>query len=221
MFIATFAIESDGFALAHALQAAPGMSVEAERVAAHSTHWVMPCLWAAGGDFEAFDAALEADPSVEEVIERERVGEETFYQVVWSDDVVGHVDAALDMEATILNAAVENGEWSLRVRFASRDQFETFRQYLDEQGLGFRLRTITESSAPRQEMGGLTAAQRDALVAAVELGYYAIPRRVTMSEVADSLDLSRQAISERLRRGTMGLVENVLMTKSEVASVRT
>lgn len=215
MFIATFSIDPDGFALAHALDEAPGMAVEAERVAAHSTHWVMPCLWAAGDDHEDFESALEEDPSVDEIVERTRVDDEVFYQIVWSDDVKRHVDAALDMEATILNAEVENGEWSLRVRFATRDQLERFREYLREENLSFRLRNIGESSSPRQERGGLTAAQRDALVAAVEMGYYEIPRSTSLEAVARSLDISAQAASERLRRGTSRFVETALVTNDE------
>lgn len=215
MFIATFSIDPDGFALAHALDEAPGTAVEAERIAAHSRHWVMPCLWATGDDIDDFESALAEDPSVDEVIERTRVDDEVFYQVNWSADVKRHVDAALDMEATILNAEVENGEWNLRVRFATRDQFERFREYLREQGLTFRLRNLTESSSPRQEMGGLTAAQRDALVAAVEMGFYDVPRSTTLEAVAGSLGISAQAASERLRRGTSRMVENVLVTHAE------
>lgn len=215
MFMATFAVAPEGFALGQALAEVPEMEVEAERIAATSTHWVMPCLWAAGGDFDAFDAALEADPSVEAVVERERFDDEAFYQVVWSDDVVRHVDAALDMEATILHAEVSNGEWHLRVRFVSRDQLEAFRTYLDDEGLGFRLRNLTETTSPRQERGGLTAAQRDALVTAVEDGYFDIPRSTSMARIAEALGISEQAASERIRRGTARLVDHVLTTATD------
>lgn len=210
MFMATFAVEPEGFALGHALAEVPEMEVEAERIAAHSTHWVMPCLWAAGGDLDAFDAALDADPSVAEVIEREQFDDEAFYQVVWSDEVVRHVDAVLDMEASILHAAVSNGDWHLRIRFVTRDQLEAFRRYLDGEGLRFGLRNLTETTSPRQERGGLTAAQRDALVTAVEDGYFDIPRSTSMAAVAEALGISEQAASERIRRGTARLVEQVL-----------
>jgi predicted DNA binding protein len=215
MFIATFSIEPQGFALAYALDEVPEIAVEAERIAAHSTSWVMPCLWAAGGDFDAFDAALEADSTVEEVVEATDVGDEKYYQLEWSDDVIQHVDAAIDKEASILNAEAENGEWHLRVRFVSREQFEAFRDYLADQGLTFRLQNLTESTTPRQEMGGLTDAQRDALVAAVKAGYFAIPRNATMADVADGLGISEQAASERLRRGIDHLVKTILITASE------
>lgn len=214
MFVASFSIEPQGFALAHALDEVPEMAIEAERIAAHSTEWVMPCLWAAGGDFDAFDAALDADPTVEEVIEATTVGDEKYYQLEWSGEVIQHIDAAIDKEASILNAEVEHGEWHLRLRFISRDQFEAFRDYLADQGLSFRLRNLTETATPRQEMGGLTEAQRDALVAAVEAGYFAIPREATMADVAARLDVSEQAASERLRRGIDHLVRNILITTS-------
>lgn len=215
MFIATFTIAPEGFALAHALGEVPEIDIEFERVAAHSTQWVMPCLWVAGDDFDAFDAALEADPSVDEIVSTREYTDEKYYQVDWSDELIQHVDTAIDREASILDAEVKNGEWHLRIRFVSRDQFRDFREYLSDQDLTYRLRTITETTTPRQEMGGLTGAQRDALVAAVHEGYFAIPREATLDEVADGLDISGQALSERLRRGVEQFVENALVTADE------
>lgn len=215
MLTATFSVDPEGFALAHTISEVPGMVVEAERIAAHSTHWVMPCLWAAGGDFDAFEDALAEDPSVDEVVERAVFGDARFYQLVWSDDVKRHIDAALDMEATILHAEVAEGAWQLRIRFATREQLEIFRTYLDDAGLGFHLRDLTERASSFQNRGGLTTHQREALVVAVERGYYAVPRSTTMAAIAQTLGISEQAASERLRRGIERLVENVLVPAND------
>lgn len=40
------------------------LEVKAERIAAHSTKWTMPCMWALADDFDAVDDALAGDPSV-------------------------------------------------------------------------------------------------------------------------------------------------------------
>ncbi|WP_227380831.1 helix-turn-helix domain-containing protein [Haladaptatus halobius] len=215
MFVATFSIPADGFALGHALDAAPDITVKAERIAAHGTVWVMPCLWVAGDDLDAFDAALEADPTVDTIVMTEKFNEEGYYQVEWSDAVEQFINALIDTEGSILNAETHNGNWRLRIRFATRDQFEDFQDYLAEQNHPFRLLDLYEPSSPRQEMGELTTAQRDALVAAVEQGYYRIPRDATMEEVANTLDISSQAASERLRRGIDQLVTKILITPKE------
>jgi predicted DNA binding protein len=56
----------------------------------------------------------------------------------------------------------------------------------------------------------LTDEQRAALTEAFEEGYYEIPRRQTISEIADTLDISHQALSERLCRAHSRVVETQL-----------
>lgn len=215
MFHATVSISSNGFALGQAFTEVPRMEIEAERIAGHSREWVMPCLWAAGGDFDSFDTALQNDPSVDEIVTAEPFGEEKFYQLEWADPVKQHVDAIVDREGTILKADARNGDWRLRIRFATQNQFDDLKEYLVDAGISFELLDISQTWTPRQEIGGLTAPQRNALVAAVEKGYYHIPRETTVEEIARTLGISPQATSERLRRGTDQLVRNILITTDE------
>ena len=211
MFTATIALSPDDFALPHALETVPEMTVTAERLAAHSRHWVMPCLWAGGGDFDAFDAALDTDPTVDTVVSDTQVDNEKFYLIEWTDGVKQHIDVALDRQGSLLHAGTVGDEWHLRIRFDTPEQFAVFRTYLSDNDISFRLATLSQTTAPRQQPVGLTAAQRDALVVAVEEGYFAIPRETTMQGVADRLGISSQAASERLRRGVVQFVESALV----------
>lgn len=211
MFTATLSVAVDDFALAHALQEAPDMAVKAERVAAHSRHWVMPCLWTAGGDYEAFDAALDDDPTVDDIVTEVEYDSEKFYQVDWAEEIDQHLDVALDSQASLLHAETANGDWRLSIRFATRERFDVYRDYLADQGIAFSLEDLTRASSPQQLMGGLTAAQRDALVTAVEMGYFEIPRGASMDDVAAALGISTQSASERLRRGIEEFVTTMLV----------
>lgn len=56
-------------------------------------------------------------------------------------------------------------------------------------------------SDPVAARWNITPRQEAALRAAVEAGYFEVPREVTASEVADELDISKSAFLERLRRG--------------------
>lgn len=215
MFTATVSIAVEDFVLPHALEEAPEVAVKAERLAAHSRHWVMPCLWIAGGDFDAFDAALEDDPTVEEIVTSTEYDGEKFYQIDWCEEIKKHLDKAVDREGSLLHAETSNGDWNLTIRFATRDQFDEFREYLTEEGIAFQLLDLAQSTTPQQFMGGLTASQRDALVGAVEEGYFSIPREATMEDVADTLDISTQAASERLRRGVEQFVETMLVADGD------
>lgn len=48
------------------------------------------------------------------------------------------------------------------------------------------------------ELGRLTQKQREAAMRAVTAGYYASPRAVTLGELADDLEISKSALSQRL-----------------------
>jgi predicted DNA binding protein len=57
----------------------------------------------------------------------------------------------------------------------------------------------------------LTELQQETLVAALEAGYYELPREVTMGELAERLGVSQQALAKRLRRGYRNLIEDSLV----------
>lgn len=210
MLIATCHLPHEAVALAEALADEPALEVEAERIAAHSTEWTMPCLWVSAPDLERAAVAIAADPTVATLVDAEEFGEEAYYHVEWSDHVQDRIDAYLDKEASILRATADADDWTLEIRFAAREQFEEFRAYLDEEGHSFRLRSLSESGSPRSAAGTLTPDQREVLESALEAGYFQVPRETTTRELAADLDRSHQSVSELLRRGTENLVAATL-----------
>ena len=215
MLIASFQLELDAVALAETLDRVPEMTVEAERIAAHSTDWTMPCIWVSGADFDAVDEALAADPSIDSVIDAEIFDDEKYYQLEWSDDVQRRIDTYLDTEASMLKAEATDEGWEVRIRFVVRDQFDAFREHLNDRDYSFELLNLTEPNEPRPSHGDLTSAQREALRTARERGYYAVPRDTTVRELAAELDMSHQNLSELLRRGTGELIDATLLTTAD------
>jgi predicted DNA binding protein len=63
----------------------------------------------------------------------------------------------------------------------------------------------TEEGASVAQRWGLTPAQESAIRVAVDMGYFAIPRNATASEVAGELGIGKSAFLERLRRGQSAL----------------
>lgn len=53
------------------------------------------------------------------------------------------------------------------------------------------------------------------MVAALEAGYFDVPREVTLTEFAEQQDLLHQAISEQLRRATRQLTESTLTAHND------
>lgn len=217
MIVASFSLPLEAVALHSTFEAVPSLQAEADRTAAESTEWVMPCLWATNAPFDVVDSALDTDPSVDTVVDEYAFQEEKLYQLKWSDGVIDRFDDMLDMEATILDASVDAGGWRMRIRFVSREQFAHFREYLAGRNLSFELLDITEPGAPREFVGDVTPDQRTALITANERGYFDVPRRTTLRELAEELDVSHQTLSEHIRRGVENLVGTTLVTERTTA----
>jgi predicted DNA binding protein len=71
--------------------------------------------------------------------------------------------------------------------------------------VGVSLERVTtlgeEGDAPIAQRWDLTPAQEEAVRAALAAGYFSVPRDVTAADVAETLDISKSAFLERLRRG--------------------
>lgn len=217
MLIATFRVDPEAVALAETLHQLPDIEVEAERVAAHSTTWTMPCLWVSHTDFDAVDEALTADSTVASVVDATPFENQKYYQVDWDDAVDERIDTYLDNQGSILNAQATAEGWEMRIRFVTRDQFDRFREVLHDHGFTFDLLALTQPNEPRHSVGELSGTQRDALRAAKERGYYEVPREITARELADELEMSHQNLSEVLRRATATLVDETLETSADVS----
>ena len=81
----------------------------------------------------------------------------------------------------------------------SSDRLSALGTRLDEVGIDFDIEYVyDEPSDPSNFL--LTDRQREVLVAAAEQGYYETPRRATLTEVSDSLDISKATGSTVLHR---------------------
>lgn len=216
--IGEITVPTSEVAMHETLSTTPEMTVEIERVVAHQSGTLTPYFWIRGGNLERFDEAIESDPSVSDPTRLDELEAGTLYRATWPPDVesVGH--AYLQTGATILEATGRNKQWTFRLRFDTHDDFSAFAEYCEDQDIQFAVDRIYNPTAPKGGgQHGVTPKQREALVAALEAGYYEIPQQATMSAVADRLDISQQALSKRLRRGHGNLVSNVL-TVEELAA---
>lgn len=208
--VARVSVDSGAVELGRALSGLPGASVELERVIPTGPEMV-PFVWIAGVAEEDVDAALAASESIEEAEHVDSLGGSMLYRcrVRRRDD--GVIAGMVAAELTVLSGNRENGRWVFDVRGQGWESVRTFREFCDANGIDMTLESMSPLSASAEsDRGGLTAAQSEALLAALDAGYYDTPRRATLEEVAERLDISRQALAERLRRGTRNLVAGVV-----------
>ncbi|QLG48242.1 helix-turn-helix domain-containing protein [Natrinema halophilum] len=210
--IAEFAVPAAEFALRHTLEATDDLDVEIERVVAYDPDHVMPYVWfsGTGETLETLGDALANDPSVEEAEQLTDLDDERLYRMNWVDDVTVILHLLTEEQATVLDAHVKTKRWRFRVLFPEREALSRTYDFASEQGLGIEIHKIHQLEENRHGRFGLTDAQYETLVAALESGYYEIPRGMDMDELSGELEISHQALSERLRRAHRALVEEVI-----------
>ena len=219
--IAEFRVPTANFALATTL-AEVDMSFEAERVTAYDTDRVMPLLWATGRpeDLTALNDRLDADPSVENVEPVTALDDERLYRMEWVKDVRFVVHMLVGEDAAILGASGSREFWRFRAFFPDRETVSATHDFCERWGLGIALESIHDMSTERHGRYGLTAEQSESLVMALARGYFDILRGIDMDGLAAELGVSRQAVSERLRRAHKHLIRGTMAIGHEAETRR-
>jgi len=125
-------------------------------------------------------------------------------------DIAG-LEALATAEAIIQRIEVRPDGWRQTGWFADREAFRQFSSFWQENA-GFQLHRLTQDGTSEPAGDGLTDRQHEALRIAYEKGYFDIPRRTSLEEVAGELDISPSSVSERLRRAQTELIEETVAT---------
>lgn len=177
-------------------------------------------LWAEGGDLDAFETALEDDPTVTPPQRIVEVGDRRLYQLELIDE---------GRETSIYPLMVEEGGviqeltathqgWEFRASFPDRASFQRFRRFCEDHEIGMDVhRVYDQRDGSEGSTFGLTEPQLETLVAAVDCGYFEIPRECSLAALGDHLGVSENAASERIRRGTKQLVERTIYPAADSA----
>lgn len=214
--VGDFTIPAKAFALEEALSTAPEMTIEADRLASHSPKEVFPFFWATGSNFERFYQALEDDPTVTEVSVASESENEVLYRLKWSDKFCSLIHEMVDYHASIMEAKAQGDHWNLRLRFANEGMVSSFQNHFRETRHRFDVNKLYHPTGSRQGAFGLTREQHEALVTAVNAGYFSVPRTASTEEVSDELGISANAVSERIRRGCETLVRSGLFISDDI-----
>lgn len=203
--------------LGEAVGDAPRTTLSWERTDVIGEGRVCALLWAEGGDFEALEAGMHSDPTVEPPTRTVRVGERRLYQVEVTGEALDGTYPLLAEEGCLVQRAKGSCDgWELRVAFPDQPAVDRFFAHCRSTGLGFDVRRIYEErDEADSERFGLTPAQLETLRAAVELGYLDVPRENTLDDLGRRLGVSDTAASQRFRRGVKRLVENTLDPTTE------
>lgn len=168
-------------------------------------------FWAVGDEFESLRTALDADENVVEYSLLEEATDRRLYSAVVTDDAATKLTypVAVEHDVVILEAIVTDTTF-VRARVPDRETLRSYREVCRERGIDLLLQRIYREEAGSGGQYGVSDAQREALLAALEAGYFEVPRATTLSDLAAELDISDQALSARLRRGQANLLAQTL-----------
>lgn len=214
--IVEITVPAADFELGRSLQpTGEGARFELERMVPTSDR-IIPYFWAHDADTDSLTASLNDDESILEASLLDEFDGQALFRIVWPADINGLVQTLTNHEATILEAVGTGERWEFQLRFPDEADISAFRADCDQAGVKLDLQRLYHPAEPETDQSALTPTQRETLLSALEEGYFDIPRRITTEELAEQLDISDQALNERLRRGHMNILTSLLIAGAEV-----
>jgi len=209
--ITTVSVSARAVTLGAALTANPGLSVRLERFVPNNDGYV-PYLWASSEDVAEIETALGADADDESVDVVDTTNGETLFRM----DPVDHGEGVLGViesgHGTILDGVGQGDTWHFELRFDSHSGVTEFYEACSDRGIQVELEAVHSRGLPRESgfAYDLSEPQREALQLALREGYFEVPRRTNLTELADRLDVSDSAVSQRIRRATETVLSSSL-----------
>ncbi|MDL5361415.1 helix-turn-helix domain-containing protein [Halalkalicoccus sp. NIPERK01] len=191
------------------IAAVPGVRMEVEKFASAADESKRPLIWIQTDDYGAVDGALSADPTVaSHAVVGEAEGRR-LYELAWTDPADVTFCALERFGGHLRYASLTDGQWAVELLFPTRERLSRMYEAITERGLPITVDSIHELDEATADRP-LTENQRRTLETALATGYYDIPRETTLSDLAEEMDVSHQALSERLRRAHKQLVTTAL-----------
>jgi predicted DNA binding protein len=213
--ILEFTVDNDQFRFGRMLSGPSDMSIELERIVP-TGNAVMPFLWADGDDHETFETEILASDHVDDLVALDQVDGGILYRIAWDSEARDIIRGVTEADGAVLEAFKKGDSWEFRIRFTDHDRLSQFYNYCMQQDIDItidRTFTQTERTASVKQFG-LSNEQREALVLALREGYFDTPSETSLSELAEQLEISQQAMSNRIRRGNERVLREALLSSA-------
>lgn len=213
--IVNLRIPAESFALGRILALEGGGTVELENMVPLGERAV-PFFSVSDEVRETFENSVNDHPSVQGITEVSKHDDERLYSLEWNVERDVFFQGIVEMDGSLLSATGTPATWEFEIRFPTHEALSEFQDYCSNAHLPLEVGRIYNPVKPGTGVWyGLTTAQRTTLLRAVRGGYYAIPREMSTQELADELEISDQAVTERLRRAIETLTESTLIADEE------
>jgi hypothetical protein len=209
--IAEIDVAGDSVVLGPTLATDLDVTVRAERlpVSHEETTWFFVVVEAP--DFEAFDRALAADPTVAAAEVFVEYPDRRSYRLTIAEDVPVMTAHVASFGDELLDLRSNGSGWRLRIRTRDRASIRDFWAFCEEHDITFSLGRIFRASEPlRDETVPIPDEDLELLETAYEAGYFDVPRSGGLEPLAEAFDVTESTMSVRIRRAIRDLVERVV-----------
>lgn len=166
-------------------------------------------VWGTSTHLGAFEERLDGDETVSEWISIGGTDTRALYRIRLTDEASStfNYNDWTDGKAVVVSAERTSGRWTIDAYLPDRSVLKQFAAGAESSGVQFDLHEVFESDQLQNtQQFGLSDLQAETLLTALDQGYYAVPRKINLQELAEPFDVSHQAVSERLRRGVNSLI---------------
>ncbi|WP_439027856.1 helix-turn-helix domain-containing protein [Haloarchaeobius sp. DT45] len=171
-------------------------------------------LWVSGPDHDDAADVLRSHPAIARAERLDSGDERSLYELGLAAGLGPVADGIERTDAMATRAEVIDATIRLTLRFRGQDELQQFVDTLHDENVQFEV-TWKGNGGVTGDGGTdpLTQVQRQTLWLAYERGYFNIPRDTSLCELADELDVSSQAVSERLRRAMGSYLATTMLTE--------
>jgi len=93
----------------------------------------------------------------------------------------------------------------------SAKQVRDFIKLFDQAGVRYRVASLTDAQfSPHSPLNRLTEKQRRVFMTAHNLGYYEVPRKISLAQLAERLHLAHSTLGVQLRRAERRLLNHII-----------
>ncbi|NGM70978.1 bacterio-opsin activator [Natronolimnobius sp. AArcel1] len=212
---ASFTAEEGEFPLAEVFSKFPAARIELDRVVP-TNDALIPYFWLHDVDAASIDLEGLEHPGINDLQIIDDLETEVFVRIDWDFEYESVLTAILETNVTLLSAVGKQDKWTFEIRGMEQEAVSNFQSYCLDFDIPIELVQLHALSPMHSENEyDLTDTQRETLVLAYTLGYYDSPRTATQDDLADELEITRQAVASRLQRGTRRLIASTLVGATE------
>lgn len=184
-----------------------GTTLEFERTASAAGR-DSPSFVVSGDEAAAVVRSLRGQPRTDGVRILADDGDRTVLRLRWEQRAPALLRRVEENDGTVLSGDLWDDTWTLELRFPDQDDATGFYERYDGAGHRLTVHRMAPGGAGSPTADRLTPKQREALSRAVTGGYFEVPRRTTLGDIARELDVSDTAVSQRIRRGISNLLQS-------------